>query len=152
MSANFMAINTIDSYAEPILSLLRRAYSQRYFREKRKEVLDPSGFNPQSEQVRVARAMVRDFAAGARRDGIIPVIYIVNNFGYSDYLFEALKPALEADQIPYVSSHTILSPDDPRGYLPDSHFTDAVDQKLANALEQVIEAAELNSKLGTSPD
>jgi hypothetical protein len=96
--------------------------------------------------------MVRDFAAGARRDGIIPMIYIVNNFGYSDYLFEALKPALEGDQIPYVSSHTILSPDDPRGYLPDSHFTDAVDQKLANALEHVIEAAELNSKLGTSPD
>ena len=37
------------------------------------------------------------------------------------------------------------------GHLPDSHFTDAVDQKLANALEQVIQAAELNSKLGTSP-
>jgi hypothetical protein len=45
-----------------------------------------------------------------------------------------------------------VSPDDPRGYLPDSHFTDAVDQRLAHALEQVIEAAELNPKPGASPD
>jgi hypothetical protein len=127
-----------------LFRLLRRAYSQRYFRQKRKEVLDPSGFNPQSEQVQVARAMVRDFASSARGDGVVPVIYIVNNFGYSDYLFEALKPALEADQIPYVSSHTIVSPDDPRGYLPDSHFTDSVDLKLAHALEQVIQAAEVD--------
>jgi hypothetical protein len=135
-----------------LFRLLRRAYSQRYFRQKRKDVLDTSGFNPQSEQVRVARAMVRDFTARARRDGVVPVIYIVNNFSYSDYLFEALKPALEADQIPYVSSHTIVSPDDPRGYLPDSHFTDAFDEKLAHALEQVIRAAELKPKPGASPD
>jgi hypothetical protein len=60
----------------------------------------PSGFNPQSEQVQVARAMVRDLTSRARQDGIVPVIYIVNNFGFSDYLFEALKPALEADRIP----------------------------------------------------
>jgi hypothetical protein len=129
-----------------LFRLVRRAYAQRYFRQKRRDVLDPIGFNPQSEQVQVARAMVRDFAAEARQEGTVPVIYIVNNFGYSDYLFEALKPALEADQIPYVSSHIIQSPDDPRGYLPDSHFTDDVDLKLAHALEQAISAAELNAR------
>ncbi len=125
-----------------LFRLLRRAYAQRYFRQKKRDVLDPTGFNPQSEQAQVARAMVRDFASRARKDRMVPVIYVVNNFGYSDYLFEALKPALEAEQIPYVSSHTIVSPDDPRGYLPDSHFTDSVDLKLAHALEQVIQAEE----------
>lgn len=125
-----------------LFRLLRRAYAQRYFRQKRKDVLDANGFNAQSEQVQVAQLMVRDFASKARQAGIIPVIYIVNNFGYSDYLFEALKPALEADKIPYLSSHTVVSPNDARGYLPNSHFTDAVDLKLAHALEQVIQAAE----------
>jgi hypothetical protein len=102
-------------------------------------VLDNSGFRADSEQVRVAQAIVREFAAQARRDGIIPVIFIVNNFGYSDHLFRALSPALQADNIPYLSSHTVISPDDPRGYLPDSHFTDEADNKLAVALAKVIE-------------
>jgi hypothetical protein len=73
---------------------------------------------------------------------MIPVIFIANNLGYSDYLYRALQPVLDADQIPYVSSHTILSPNDPRGYLPDSHFTDAVDDKLARELERVILAGD----------
>ena len=58
---------------------------------------------------------------------------------YSPY--QALKPILQEDNIPYVSSHTIVSPDDPRGYLPDSHFTDEVDEKLAKELERVIDEA-----------
>jgi hypothetical protein len=121
-----------------LFRLLRRAYAQRYFRGKRRGVLDTNGFDSQSEQVQVAWAIVRDFAAQARNDGMVPVIFIVNNFGYSDYLFRALQPALEADHVPYVSSHTLVSPADPQGYLPDSHFTDAVDEKLARALEQVV--------------
>jgi hypothetical protein len=128
-----------------LFRLLRRAYAQRYFRAKRSNVLDTSGFNPQSEEVQVARAIVRDFAYQARKDGMLPVIFIVNNFGYSDYLFRALQPALEADHVLYVSSHTIVSPNDPRGYLPDSHFTDAIDEKLAHALEQVVQNSELKS-------
>jgi hypothetical protein len=124
-----------------LFRLIRRAYAQRYMRSIRKTVLDGTGFRASSEQVQVACAIVREFARQARGDGIIPVIFIVNNLGYSDYLFQALKPALEQDNIPYLSSHTVVSPDDPRGYLPDSHFTDEVDDKLAAALERVIEAA-----------
>ena len=72
---------------------------------------------------------------------MIPVIYLVNNLGYSDNLFRALQPILEADKIPYLSSHTIVSPNDPRNYLPDSHFTDENDDRLAAALVEVIENA-----------
>jgi hypothetical protein len=85
--------------------------------------------------------MIHEFAIRARSDGMIPVIFIANNLGYSDYLFKALNPALQADHVPYLSSHTIVSPDDPRGYLPDSHFTDEVDDKLARALVKVIESS-----------
>jgi hypothetical protein len=124
-----------------LFRLIRRAYAQRYMRGIRKTLLDGPSFRVDSEQVRVARAIAHEFARQARSDGVIPVIFIVNNLGYSDYLFQALKPTLEQDNIPYLSSHTIVSPDDPRGYLPDSHFTDEVDDRLAAALEKVIEAA-----------
>jgi hypothetical protein len=124
-----------------LFRLIRRAYAQRYLRGIRKDIVDGAGFRADSEQVLVARAIVREFAKQVRSDGVIPVIFIVNNLGYSDYLYKALKPVLNEDNIPYVSSHTIASPDDPRGYLPDSHFTDEVDDKLAKALERAIEDA-----------
>lgn len=124
-----------------LFRLIRRAYAQRYMRNVRRAVLDGMGFRAGSEQVQVARAIVREFARQARHDGVVPVIYVVNNLGYSDHLFQALRPVLEQDNIPYVSSHTIASPDDPRNYLPDSHFTDEVDDKLARTLEKVIETA-----------
>jgi hypothetical protein len=122
-----------------LFRLIRRAYGQRVLRNARNAILTSDGFRSESEQVQVARAIIHEFAQRARKDGMIPVIFIVNNFGYSDYLFKALYPALQADNVPYLSSHTIVSPDDPRGYLPDSHFTDEIDDKLARALVGVIE-------------
>lgn len=118
--------------------LALRAYGQRVQRNAQRAVLDQNGFHPESEQIRVAQAIIREFARQVRSDGMTPVIYLVNNLGYSDYLFRALEPVLTADNIPYLSSHTIVSPSDPRGYLPDSHFTDAVDNKLAEALVRIV--------------
>jgi hypothetical protein len=134
-----MRANILDHSS--LFRLVRRAYGQRFLRSSRRAVLDHSGFREDSEQVKVARAIVREFARQARHDGVIPVIFIVNNRGYSDHLFKALSPVLQADNIPYLSSHTVVAPDDPRGYLPDSHFTDEVDDKLAVALAKVIEDA-----------
>jgi hypothetical protein len=138
-SSFIMRANILDHSS--LFRLVRRAYAQRYMRGIRKSVLDGSGFRVESEQVQVARAIVREFARQARNDGIVPVIFIVNNLGYSDHLFQALRPVLAQDNIPYLSSHTIASPDDPRNFLPDSHFTDEVDDKLAKALEKVIDEA-----------
>jgi hypothetical protein len=119
--------------------LVRRAYGQRFIRNSRKASIDQTGFRPDSEQIGVARMIVHEFAAQARSDSMIPVIFLVNNLGYSDYLFQALKPALNADKIPYVSSDSVVSPNDPRGYLPDSHFTDDGDDELARELVKLID-------------
>ena len=124
-----------------LLRLIRRAYAQRVLRDARNGLLTSDGFRSDSEQVQVARTMIHEFAVKARNVGMIPVIFIVNNLGYSDYLYKALSPALQADNVPYLSSHTIVSPDDPRGYLPDSHFTEEVDDRLARALVKVIESS-----------
>jgi hypothetical protein len=122
-----------------LFRLARRAYGQLFIRDERKNVLDRNGFHPESEQIQVARAMVSEFAKQARGDKVIPVVFLVNNLGYSDFLYQALRSTLETDRIPYLSSHTIVSPSDPRGYLPDSHFTDSVDDKLARALVDLVD-------------
>jgi hypothetical protein len=131
-----MRSNVLDHSS--LFRLVRRAYGQRLLRSARKAVLDATGFRPDSEQVKVAHAIVHEFAKQARNDGMIPVIFIINNLGYSDYLYKALRPILDADNIPYLSSHSIVSPDDPRGYLPDSHFADEIDDKLAAALVTLV--------------
>jgi hypothetical protein len=118
--------------------LYRRARSQNMIRNQQRSVLDPSGFRPESDDVKVAQAIIHEFAVQARNEGILPIIFIVNNLGYSDNLFRALLPALEVDQIPYVSSHTIV-PNDPRAFLPDSHFTEEFDDRLAEALVKIVD-------------
>lgn len=136
----FLFENSVLDHSS-LLRLARRAYAQRVTRNARKRALDASGFVSDSEQVKVAQKIIHEFAIQARNDNMIPVIFIVNNLGYSDYLYQALSPVLRADNVPYLSSNTIVSPDDPRGYLPDSHFTDAVDDKLAGALITIIEGS-----------
>src|ERR1039458_2946758 len=91
--------NILDHSA--FFRLLRRAYAQRIIREARHAVLDHTGYNPNSNEIRVAQKIVEEFAIRARREGMIPIIFVVNLFGDSDYLFQALRPALEHDKIPY---------------------------------------------------
>jgi len=138
MYNSFMVRANFLDYSS-LFRLVRRAYGQRFLRSNRNAVLDRAGFQSDSEQIRVARAIIHEFAIQARSDGMIPVIFVVNNLGYSDNLFRALNPILTADNIPYLSSHTVVSPDDPRGYLPDSHFTDEIDDRLASALARLID-------------
>ncbi|MBN8808836.1 MAG: hypothetical protein J0I47_11490 [Sphingomonas sp.] len=123
-----------------LVRLARRAWINRRDRETAGDVLTARGFNADSEAVRVANAIIAQFAAMARHNGQVPVIYVVNNYGYGDQLHRALADTLERDHIPYLSSESVVDPNDPSNYLPDTHFTDANDQKLAQALDQVIAA------------
>lgn len=123
-----------------LVRLARRAWINRRDRETAADVLTARGFNPDSEAVRLANAIIAEFAAMARRNGQVPVIYIVNNYGYGDQLHRALRATLERDNIPYLSSETVVDPNDPGNYLPDTHFTDANDRKLARALDAIIAA------------
>jgi len=126
--------------------LAHRAYAQHTSRSIQHAVLDQSGFRADSESIRVARAIIHDFAVRARHAGSIPVIFLINDLGYSNYLFQALSPILHADNIPYLSSDAIVSPNDPRGYMPDSHFKPEIDDKLARELERIIEKGDSHSR------
>jgi hypothetical protein len=122
-----------------IYRLIRRGWAQRRDRELRSGVLTADGYEAGSEAVRAANAIIANFSRQARAQGIVPVIYIVDSFGYRDQLYRALADTLRRERIPHLATHTVIDPMDPRGYLPDSHLTDANDRLLAAALEQVLD-------------
>ncbi|MBN8814153.1 MAG: hypothetical protein J0J06_01745 [Sphingomonas sp.] len=121
-----------------LVRLARRAWINKRDRETASDVLTAKSFNPDSEAVKVANAIIAEFAATARRNGQLPVIYIVNNYGYGNQLFRALRMTIQRDRIPYLSSDTVVDPNNPANYLPDTHFTDENDRRLAQALDRVI--------------
>lgn len=121
-----------------LVRMLRRAHSNSRDRAAGSAVLTARGFDPASEPIRVANAIVSEFAADARKHGQLPVIYIVNNYGYGDQLRRALQARLDREDIPYLSSDSVVDPADPANYLSDTHFTDANDEKLAEALDRLI--------------
>ncbi|TFG93038.1 MAG: hypothetical protein E4H15_02275 [Syntrophobacterales bacterium] len=122
-----------------LVRMLRRAYAYSSRRKKEAQVYDErNGFNRGSEEVKVLLSIVENFAEEARRDGSIPVIYIVNNLFTGSRLFDLLGNALIGHDISYLSSHGICAPDDPRNYLPDTHFTPQKNLELAGAMLEVI--------------
>ena len=119
--------------------LLRRARSQWRDHQWRTGVLTAEGYDPDSEPVRVANAVIADFARQARAKDKVPVIYIVDSLGYGDQLYRALASTLAREDIPYIATHDFVGPMDPRGYLPDSHFTEKNDRRLARQMARLLE-------------
>lgn len=136
-----------------LVRLIRRAWAQARDRKRREGVLDERGFVAESEAVQLANAIVASFARQARREGVTPVVYIVNNQGYGDHLFRALAPTLRSQRIPFLNSAAVIDPADARQYLPDSHFTDEADRRLAGELERIVrrEGGLLSPSEGVQP-
>jgi hypothetical protein len=144
-------LSQYDKYYDPILfrktlldgsslvRMLRRGYA--YSSQVKKETSayeEGKGFKVDSEEVNILRSIIVNFAQEARKDKSLPVIYIVNNVFMSDYLYRILEPVLSSYRIPFLSSHTICAPDDPRNYLPDSHFIPSKNSELARAMIRII--------------
>jgi hypothetical protein len=118
-----------------LLRLLRRSYALATRARKRAAVYDDArGFDASSEEARILLAIVAEFARSARGEGSVPVVFVVNNLNTGDRAYELLRPTLSRDRIPCLSSHEICPPNEPRYYLPDSHFTPAKNAELARAM------------------
>ena len=120
-----------------IFRLIRRGWMQREDRMRGSSVISAVAHDPEAEAIRVANAIILDFAEKARAEGIIPVVYIVDSFGYGDQMPRALQDTLARKRILYLASHELVDPTDASGYLPDSHFTDNNDMVLARGLKQI---------------
>lgn len=126
--------------ASALLRVLRRAYAEK-IREKRvSQVYTKDGFNFNSQEVLALHGIVKAFAQSSREQKRVPIIYIVNNQGRGDHLYRVLKPVLDGNNIPFLSSHIICPPDDPRVFLgTNSHFTPSKDLELAREVIKIIE-------------
>ena len=122
-----------------LLRVIRRAYAQASHERALGRVLTKDGFKTDSNEIATLRMMVEEFAESARRLNRIPIIYLISNRGRGDHLYRALKPSLEAKNIPYLSSHIICPPDDPRAFKGDGHFVPEKDMELAKEMISIIE-------------
>lgn len=124
--------------ASALFRLARRAYVQTGRDRVSRRVYNAStGFNPQSQEVQVLQALIRAFAAQARQQNKVPILYLVNNIGYQDHLDQALIPLLEAENIPYVSSTDFAPINDPRLFQGDGHFLPEIDDAIAAEVVKV---------------
>jgi len=121
--------------------LIRRAYTQYRWNLHGGEIYSPQkGFNRKSYEARLVQQIVVDFAKKAEREGAVPILYLVNTQGNGAHLFNLLNPVLEGEGIPYLSTHQICPPNDPRVFLPaNSHFIPSKDTELAKAMADIIE-------------
>jgi hypothetical protein len=106
--------------------------------QKQSKFYGKHGFNPNSSAVQLSQALIKNFAESARSDGVIPVVYIVNNRGWKTALYDVMHPLLDQNDIAYVSSHTIVPPDDPRLFMSDGHFDPEKDAEVSEAILKVI--------------
>ncbi len=123
-----------------IVRMLRRAWAQRRNLQIIASIHDQNGFNPNAPFVPALNMMVAQFAKTCKEDGIIPVVYLVNDRGYSDHLFTLLRPVLENNDIPYISSHEYADPNNPANFIGDGHFTKEADKRIGEACRKLLES------------
>ncbi len=140
-----------DRYYDPLLfqmnildksslcRLLRRSYASITRRSKEAYVFDGQVFNTASEDVKLLRALVSEFARSARASATIPVVYIVNSMKTDNSLYALLAPLLSTESIAFLNSETVCASEDPEYFTSDGHFTTSANMRLATAMERVIQ-------------
>jgi len=134
-----------------VFRVLRRSYSQKAKEKIINHIYTKDGFNNRSEEIVALRKIVQTFAKEVREDERLPIVYIVNNQGRGDHLYRSLQPVLDAYNIPFLSTHIICPPDDPRVFLViNSHFIPSKDIELAMKITKIIEGWEREGLRGVA--
>jgi hypothetical protein len=93
-----------------------------------------SGFNADSEDVKVLQALVVDLARRTSERGERLVVLLLHARGHSDHLYKVMEGTLKQHRIDYVSTHTLFSANDPSNFKYDGHYMPATNAKLTQAL------------------
>ena len=128
--------NPLDYSA--MVRLIRRAWAQKHQEKIVNKIYSSDGFKLESEEITALRLMVTNFATTAKADGKLPIVLLLNDRGYDNHLFQALKPTLEADSIPFISTHNIAPATDIRNFVSDGHFTKAAEKLIAEEVLNLI--------------
>jgi hypothetical protein len=78
--------------------------------------------------------MLIDFAQKARARGSRPIVILIEDRGYGESLSRIAVPTLKANDVEFVATSSIVSPDDSGNFVSDGHFTPAAFEKIARAV------------------
>lgn len=123
--------------------MTRRALCQRHQLSFTARFVGANGFTNRDGILDLATALLTDFAESARADGRLPIVLLIADRGYNDYLYRALGPALEARGIAFITSHEIAPANDLRTFLPDGHFRPDLDDRLGTAFLDTLHTAQV---------
>jgi hypothetical protein len=149
-------LSTNDNFYDPVLfnytfidqsaiiRIVRRAYAQYVRKSGESKILLKTGYKDNSEEILLLKRIIIDFQKTAQREGILPVLYLVNNPRCGDYLYQTLLPVLTQSKILYLSSHSICPPNRPEFFLQgDDHFIPSKDIELAKEMIKIIKNGRL---------
>jgi len=118
--------------------LIKRWYKIRHNNVISNQIHDNNGFDNNSDSIKIANQIVKNFAQEVRADESIPIILLFHTQGFSTHIYDALKDTLNIYNIDYVSTDKIFSTTDPQNFLPDGHFTEKNDEKIAQEVLNLI--------------
>ena len=121
--------------------MLRRAWGQRHMQAMQAKYHTADGFNPQTGITDTARFLVVDWAKKVREDGRLPIVYVINDRGFADHLYQELGDTLKEYNIPFVSTHAYAPAADLANFQSDGHFVHAVDEITALKFEAIVQDA-----------
>ena len=124
--------------------LLKRAWGQKHQLQVMQTYHDNNGFKNTDRLVDLSQLLVTKFATQVRDDGAIPFVILFNNRGFSDHLFDILKPVLDQNNIPYYSTHSDFPAEELSNFIPDGHFTPQIDYKIAMSVLSAVERIQKN--------
>ena len=121
-----------------IARMIRRAWGQRVLNERTDALGATNGFSGAPNIPAVLGAMLVDFAKEARERGTRPVVLLIEDRGYGESLSRVTAPTLRANDVEFLATSTIVSPNDSANFVGDGHFTPAAFEKIANAVLKLL--------------
>ncbi len=118
--------------------LIRRAWGQRLINERTDALRAMDGFSGAPEISRVLTAILADFAMKASARGARPIVILIEDRGYGESLSKMTAPSLRSNNIDFVATSTLVSPEDSGNFVADGHFTPAAFQKIARAVLAIL--------------
>jgi hypothetical protein len=93
-----------------------------------------TGFNPDSEEIRVLKAMLLEMARQSRERNEHLIVLLLHARGYGAQLNAVLEDTLKTLGIDHISTDTLFSANDPSNFMPDGHYTERANRLVARAL------------------
>jgi hypothetical protein len=129
------AVFKADAFDHSVMArMIRRAWGQRILSQRTDALRPKDGFSGAPDIVPVLRAMLLDFARKARERGSRPIVILIEDRGYGDTISVPVVPTLRANGIEFISTSTIVAPNDSGNFVADGHFTSAAFEKIARAV------------------